>query len=127
MKNKDELGMHAGAKPEIFRFAEKLRANMTEEESKIWEHLRLKPKGFRFRRQHPFSQYVLDFYCHKLKLAIEVDGKYHETNEQRDFDKKRTDELNYLGIQELRFNNEDVNDRFEEVLDIINSYLDEAS
>lgn len=44
----DELGMHAGAKPEIFRFAESLRANMTEEERKLWEYLRLKPKGFKF-------------------------------------------------------------------------------
>ena len=66
--------MHAGAKPELFRFAEKLRANMTEEEKKLWAYLRSKPKGFKFRRQHPFSQYILDFYCHKAQLAIEIDG-----------------------------------------------------
>ena len=55
MSEEEYFGMHAGAKPEIFRFAEKLRADMTDEEKKLWELLRLKPKEFKFRRQHPFG------------------------------------------------------------------------
>ena len=94
------LGMHAGAKPEIFRFAEKLRENMTEEEKKLWEFLRLKPQGFKFRRQHPFSRYVLDFYCHKAKLAIEIDGMYHELSVQKQLDEARTKEIENYGIKE---------------------------
>ena len=57
-------------------FAEKLRAKMTEPEKKLWDFLKTKPLGFKFRRQHPFSTYVLDFYCHRAQLAIEIDGKY---------------------------------------------------
>ena len=93
MSEQEYLGMHAGAKPELFRFAEKLRANMTEAEKKLWEFLRLKPKGFKFRRQHPLGRYILDFYCHKAKLAIEIDGKYHELSEQKKLDETRTNEI----------------------------------
>ena len=115
--------MHAGAKPEIFRFAEKLRANMTEAERRLWAFLRLKPKGFKFRRQHPFGRYVLDFYCHKAKLAIEIDGKYHELPEQKKLDKTRTNEIENRGIRELRFTNEEVMTQFEEVQKTILGHL----
>ena len=94
-------GMHAGAKPELFRFAEELRERMTESEKKLWLYLRKKPLGYKFRRQHPFSLYILDFYCHKVKLAIEVDGQYHDYKKQQDLDNKRTIEINQLGINEL--------------------------
>ena len=69
-------GMHDGAIPEIFRNAAKLRANMTETENIIWEFLRTKPSGFKFRRQHPINKYILDFYCHRKRLSIEIDGGY---------------------------------------------------
>ena len=117
------LGMHAGAKPEIFRFAEKLRENMTEEEKKLWEFLRLKPQGFKFRRQHPFSRYVLDFYCHKAKLAIEIDGMYHELSVQKQLDEARTKEIENYGIKEIRFSNKEVINQFEEVKSRILSQL----
>ena len=99
------LGMHAGAKPEIFRFAEKLRENMTEEEKKLWEFLRLKPQGFKFRRQHPFSRYVLDFYCPELKLAIEIDGSSHNGLKAQAYDHQRQQFVESFGIQFLRFTN----------------------
>lgn len=123
MIEKEYLGMHAGAKPEIFRFAEKLRENMTKEENKLWEFLRLKPEGFKFRRQHPFGRYVLDFYCHKTKLAIEIDGKYHELPEQKKLDETRTKEIENNGIKELRFTNEEVTSQFENVKNTILIYL----
>ena len=61
---KDELkisGMHDGATPSVFRNAQKLRDSMTEQEVKIWEFLKLKPMGYKLRRQHPLAGYVLDF------------------------------------------------------------------
>ncbi|MCB0631130.1 MAG: endonuclease domain-containing protein [Saprospiraceae bacterium] len=123
MGENEYLGMHAGAKPELFRFAEKLRANMTEAEQMLWEFLRLKPEGFKFRRQHPFGRYILDFYCHRAKLAIEIDGKYHELPEQKKLDGIRTNDLVSSGIQEIRFTNGDVINQFEEVKIVILSHL----
>ena len=116
--------MHAGAKPKIFKFAEQLRGNMTGEEKRLWKFLRLKPKEFKFRRQHPLGQYILDFYCHRAKLAIEVDGKYHELPKQKAQDERRTNEINQQGINLIRFTNEEVNYQFEKVINVINDYLE---
>ncbi len=69
--------MHDGASPKIFRYAHILRKNMTEPELKLWEFLKKHPLGYKFRRQHPIHKYILDFYCHKKRLSIEVDGKNH--------------------------------------------------
>jgi very-short-patch-repair endonuclease len=115
--------MHAGAKPELFRFAEKLRANMTEAEINLWGFLRLKPEGFKFRRQHPFGRYILDFYCHKVKLAIEIDGKYHDIPVQKELDEIRTIEIENLGVKEIRFTNEEVINQFEMVVHSIRRHL----
>ena len=123
MSDQEYSGMHAGAKPEIFRFAEKLRANMTEAEKRLWAFLRLKPQGYKFRRQHPFARYVLDFYCHKAKLAIEIDGKYHELPGQKKLDKTRTSEIKNMGVKELRFTNEEVLTQFESVKKTILDHL----
>lgn len=119
MKEIEDLGMHAGAKPEIFRFAEQLRTKMTLSEKRLWEFLKQKPLGYKFRRQHPFSKYILDFYCHKIKLAIEIDGKYHDLPEQKKLDEIRTTEINRLGLTEIRFTNEADNDQFEKVVNSI--------
>jgi hypothetical protein len=67
-------GMHNDAKPEIYKNAAKLRENMTEAELKLWEYLKTKPFGYKFRRQHPFGIFVLDFYCHRLRISIEVEA-----------------------------------------------------
>ena len=115
--------MHAGAKPELFRFAEKLREEMTESESRLWEYLRQKPLGYKFRRQHPFSMYILDFYCHRAKLAIEIDGEYHDFKAQKELDSIRTSEINRLGLNELRFTNHEVLNNYEVVIRSIGSYI----
>ena len=116
-------GMHAGAKPELFRFAEELRERMTEPEKKLWEYLRKKPLGYKFRRQHPFSLYILDFYCHKVKLAIEIDGSYHDYKKQKVLDNKRTSEISRWGVCELRFTNNEVLVNFKVVVRSIESYI----
>ena len=123
MSEYEYFGMHAGAKPELFRFAEQLRVNMTEAEKKLWEFLRLKPEGFKFRRQHPFDRYILDFYCHKAKLAIEIDGKYHDIPEQKKLDETRTIEIENLGLKEIRFTNDEVMNQFEVVKNSILGHL----
>lgn len=80
-------------------------------------------KGKKFRRQHAIAHYVLDFYCHECKLAVEVDGSYHKSEEAREYDKGRTALLNAHGITVLRFWNKDVMKEIEKVLEKIASYL----
>ncbi|MCB0553579.1 MAG: endonuclease domain-containing protein [Phaeodactylibacter sp.] len=109
--------MHHGASPEVFRNAEILRREMTEAEQVLWEALRNKRlAGFKFRRQHPISKYVLDFYCHQAKLAIELDGEYHEDRAQQFYDTDRTANLQELSIDVIRFQNEEVLENLDKVL-----------
>ena len=84
-----------------------MRHSPTREEWKIWRWLRNRRFGdHKFRRQYPIGRYVLDFYCHELKLAIELDGSPHEFRWQ--YDVRRTAELRGYGITVVRFANEDV-------------------
>jgi len=104
-----DQSMWKGASPEIFKRAKYLRENMTSTESKLWEELRAsKLEGYKFRRQHPIHRFIADFYCHKLKLIIEVDGKYHEQEHQIKSDQERDELLNYQGIEIIRFTNNEV-------------------
>lgn len=119
-----EDGMFYGAPPEIFEKAKALRRNLTNEEKKLWDYLKHSPrKGFRFRRQHPIYIYVVDFYCHKAKLVIEVDGPDHNSKQKAYLDKIRTEDLNNLGIKVLRFQNEQVNNEIEKVIATIKEHL----
>ena len=116
-------GMHDGATPKVFKNAAKLRENMTEPEIKLWDYLKTKPLGYKFRRQHPIAGYVLDFYCHKLRLSIEIDGGYHLKKEQKEKDTQRTEYLKGVGIAEHRFTNEEILSNFKKTIEIINSVL----
>jgi very-short-patch-repair endonuclease len=74
--------MHAGAKAELFRLAQEMRKKSTLAEKYLWKLLRkLRFEGYTFRRQHPIEFYIADFYCHKLKLIVEVDGEVHFNSE----------------------------------------------
>jgi very-short-patch-repair endonuclease len=64
--------------------------------------------GLKFRRQHPFSKFVLDFYCHEKKLAIEVDGTVHNIIDVKERDKNRTYEIEQAGLTVIRIRNEDI-------------------
>lgn len=66
-------------------------------------------QGLKFRRQHPLDNFILDFYCHEIKLSIELDGKIHQNELQATYDKERTKCLQDKGINELRFKNETIN------------------
>lgn len=107
-----EENMHAAASAPKFKFAADLRKRETPAEKKVWEYLKTKPFGVKFRRQHPFADYVLDFYCHKLKLCIELDGEIHKNQKQYDAD--RTDVIKSCGIREIRFTNEFIQFNFED-------------
>lgn len=118
-----EFGMHLNASSKIFTNARLLREHMTCGEIKLWEYLRQKPFNTKFRRQHPISKYVLDFYAHKLRLSIEIDGKYHQESEQMERDESRTDFLKSIGITEIRFSEQEVVTHLKDVIEIIESHI----
>jgi very-short-patch-repair endonuclease len=119
-----EYDFYYGATAETKAQAAELRKSMTYAEKVLWQQLRnRKVEGLKFRRQHPVSIFILDFYCHEKKLAIEVDGGIHQSEDQREWDKNRTFELNELGITVLRFANEEVIDSTQKVIDSIMEYL----
>jgi very-short-patch-repair endonuclease len=117
-----EKKMFYGAKAETFRKAENLRKNMTEAELALWARLKGNQlKGYRFKPQHPIDIYIVDFYCHKLKLVIELDGEIH--NYQKDYDEARTEELESFGLKVIRFTNTEVLSDFESVISKITETL----
>ena len=113
---KGKWSMHYGAAPKIFELAELLRGRMTEAEKILWECLKKNDWQLNFRRQHPISIYIADFYCHQIKLVIELDGGYHENTEVKLNDEFRENDIKGLGINILRFKNEEVVDGIEIVL-----------
>jgi len=81
--------------------------------------------GHKFRRQHSVDQYVIDFYCPKLKLAIEVDGESHFTAIARVYDRRRQEFIESFGIRFLRITNIDILDNLDGVLDEISKTIQE--
>ena len=100
-----------------------LRSHQTPAEKTLWHYLRRKQiQGERFLRQFSVDKYVLDFYCPRLKLGIEVDGPDHyESLERMKYDKDRTNHINKFGIKIIRFKDEEVLTNNESVLERIDS------
>lgn len=97
-----------------------LRNNSTHAEWLLWAQLSNKKLfGYKFRRQYSIKNYVVDFYCPKLKLAIEVDGDSHCVTEQMEYDKKRQKDIESWGIKVIRFTNIDIYENLNEVIEII--------
>jgi very-short-patch-repair endonuclease len=116
--------MFYGASAEIFRTAEVLRKNMTPAEVELWEALKgNKLNGAKFRRQHPISQFIVDFYCHKYRLVIELDGSIHDLEDQKERDEGREAMLKDLGLTVIRFSNMKVKNNLNQVLRTITKYL----
>jgi len=100
--------------------ARKLRKEMTPAERVLFEALRgRKLAGLKFRRQHPFAQYILDNYCVEKRLVIEADGGGHLEPDQVAHDAARTEFLNAEGILVLRFPNETILNELDTVLESI--------
>ena len=121
-----DSNMFYGALPIHFEFARELRNNPTEAESFLWDHLH-NIKGIRFKRQHPILYFIADFYCHKAKLIIEVDGGYHTIPEQYEYDKNRDTDLEELGLKVIRFTNEQVLFEIEKTLYVIEKEIKERT
>ena len=115
--------MHSGATKLLYQMARELRNNSTYAETILWGYLKTKPQGFKFRRQHPYAVYILDFYCHGLKLVIEVDGSIHDVNEVILNDKIRQDHLESDGLTVLRFENKKIETSLEEVIKEIEDFI----
>jgi very-short-patch-repair endonuclease len=109
------------------RLPERIKANArsfrrqpTDAEARLWYNLRRHGlAGFKFRRQHPFGPYILDFYCAEACLAIEVDGSQHLEPEAIMLDAERTRFLGMQGLRVLRFDNLEVLTQTEAVLNSI--------
>jgi guanylate kinase len=96
---------------------------MTPAESALWECLRNKNLGVRFRRQHPVFGYIPDFVCLEKQLVVEVDGGYHFIGNQQVSDEERTQYLYQYGFEVIRFTNEEVLGNIEGVLDKIKEVI----
>ena len=97
--------------------ARELRQVETETEKILWQALRGKRlNGLKFRRQHPYEHYVLDFFCVEHQLAVELDGSVHDVLDQAAYDEERTNFLNEHGLHIIRFRNEEVKKNLSNVL-----------
>ena len=112
-----EYPMYYGATPDIFKKAKELRRYETEAEKRLWAKLcRNQLLGLNFRRQHPINRFIVDFFCVKIKLVIEVDGNIHELPENKVYDIGRSQILNDFGIKVIRFTNEEIIEDIEKVI-----------
>jgi very-short-patch-repair endonuclease len=103
-----------------------LRKNMPKSEIILWSKLKNKQmQGKRFLRQYSVDQYVLDFYCPELKLAIEVDGDSHFVTGAQEYDRDRQEYIESFGIRFLRFTNTDVTENIDGVCQVIFNKIEE--
>lgn len=116
--------MHYGAPKEIFQIAERLRRDMTITERMVWEKISNKQLGVRIRRQHPIWKFIADFYCHELKLVIEIDGGIHLRSENKEYDISRDIVLKEFQLEILRFTNDEVMKDINLVIEKIKSTIE---
>ena len=97
-----------------------LRSNMTDAEQKLWQKIRRKQiLDLQFYRQKPLLSYIVDFYCPKAKLVIELDGGQHFETEHQVQDQQRDLELEKIGLTVLRFNNDQILNEIDKVIEVI--------
>ncbi|MBL4668198.1 MAG: endonuclease domain-containing protein [Flavobacteriales bacterium] len=105
--------------------ARKLRKEMTLSEIILWQEIRKKNLEVQFHRQVPIDNYIVDFYCHELKLAIEVDGSSHNLDEALEKDIIRQNKLKQLGISFIRFDNLEVKNDMYNILKELEGKINE--
>ena len=117
LKGREEYPIYYGTSPKIMGIAYDLRQGMTQAEKLLWKRLRNRQvKGYRFRRQHPIKDLIVDFFCYEARLVIELDGAVHNDPYQNERDKERTKILQNLGLSELRFSNMEVFNNLDNVV-----------
>jgi len=105
--------------------AGELRKSMTPAEKVLWERLRNRQvNGYRFRRQHPIKDFIVDFFCYDAVIVIEVDGSVHEETSQKERDEQRTIIFKGFGIREIRFTNKEVMNQIDQVIKKIETELE---
>lgn len=102
----------------LVKNSQTLRKDMTKEEAHLWYQF-LCRYPLRFRRQYVIGNYITDFYCHKAKLVVELDGSQHYSPEEMEYDRKRTAYLESQGLKVLRFSNLDVMRQFRRVCEAV--------
>jgi len=95
---------------------------MTLAEKKLWYEY-LKNHKCKFLRQKPIGNYIIDFYCQKIKLAIEIDGETHLTESEKNYGKRRTSDFSGYGIKVIRFWNNEIFNRIEAVIEKIENEI----
>lgn len=108
-------------------YARENRKNQTKAEGLLW-HLVLKNKqllGYKFRRQKIIHSFILDFYCSKLLLGIELDGGYHDYTQ--DYDEERSEVIAQYGIKIVRFRNEEIEKNLEGVILVLEEVIQERA
>ncbi|MBI5043191.1 MAG: DUF559 domain-containing protein [Nitrospirae bacterium] len=112
--------------PKLKELARQLRNSSTKAEIKLWNYLKGKQlKGYDFHRQKPIDNYIVDFFCNKLMLAIEIDGYTHSFEETFERDMDKVKRLNELGISVLRFLDEDVMNNIEALISSVEELIRE--
>ena len=112
--------------PKLKSLAKALRKNMTLSEVLLWDELKQKKiLGFDFDRQRPIDEFIVDFYCKDLQLAIEIDGDSHDSEEAFEKDRKRQKRLETLGVRFLRFDDLEVKNDMNNVLRTIEHWIEE--
>ena len=101
-------------------FAKQLRKNATPQENRLWYNF-LRHYPIRFQRQKAIDEYIVDFYCHKAKLVIEIDGTQHFTADGPRKDALRTEQLEQYGLQIIRLSNRQINEAFPRVCEYIDN------
>ena len=117
--------MFYGANSFIFQRAEELRKHMTPAEESLWKYVHINEWKLKFRRQHPIANWVVDFYCHQIKLVIEIDGAIHDTEEVKRNDVEREKHLKDFGLTILRFKNDDIFNNKDAVIKKITQTINE--
>ncbi|SNT10177.1 Very-short-patch-repair endonuclease [Ekhidna lutea] len=104
--------------------AKKLRQNMTLGEVLLWNEIKGNQLGYRFSRQIPIDEFIVDFYCKDLMLVIEVDGNTHYHDNQPEKDRIRQERLEFLGVRFLRFDDLDVKTNIGWVVNMIWEWIE---
>lgn len=108
--------------PDILERAKQLRNQATPEEKILWGHLRAnRMAGFHFRRQQVIQGYIVDFYCHRASLVIELDGPIHQS--QTAYDHERDEQLKNMGLKILHIRNDEITHELDETLKRIAGFL----